>query len=356
MWLELLAVASVVAYLLVRRSFSYWQRMGVQHLPFRIPFGHVEDLGNFRQMNGVLRPSYDQLKSCGAPFVGLYFFHRPMVLALQPDFIKHVLIKDFEYFHDRGLYHNPVGDPLSAHLFSMGGEPWRRMRSRLTPTFTSGKMKFMYPTMLKVARRFESCLDGLVDEGGVELELKDLLARFTTDIIGTCAFGIECNSLADPDGEFRQMGRRVFDKPRHGAFGGLFINSFKRLALWLNMKVVHDEVSSFFLGVVEETVRVREANGISRNDFMDLLIELKNQDGGLSVGEMAAQVFIFFLAGFETSSTTMMFALYELALNEEVQERTRTEIRAVLQRHGGEFTYEAMLEMQYLDQVINGEI
>ena len=70
---------------------------------------------------------------------------------------------------------------------------------------------------------------------------------------------------------------------------------------------------------------------------------------------IAAQAFVFFLAGFETSSTTMTFCLYELACNPDIQARLREEIDSMLSKHGGEMTYEAIHEIQYLDKVINGK-
>lgn len=116
-------------------------------------------------------------------------------------------------------------------------------------------------------------------------------------ITGTCAFGINCNSLTDPNAEFRTMGKRVFDLPGSIMVKHFFMSSFKHLAIALRMRGVHKDVSTFFLGIVKETVEYREKHNVKRNDFMDLLIQLKNHGtldgadvGKLSMNEIAAQV------------------------------------------------------------------
>ena len=76
---------------------------------------------------------------------------------------------------------------------------------------------------------------------------------------------------------------------------------------------------------------------------------------GISMDSMAAQAFVFFLGGFETSSTTMTFCLYELSLHQDIQDRVREEIDVVLQKHDGKLTYDAIQEMEYLDKVVSGK-
>ncbi|KAJ8977035.1 hypothetical protein NQ317_017709 [Molorchus minor] len=125
------------------------------------------------------------------------------------------------------------------------------------------------------------------------------------------------------------------------------------------------------MDVVRKTVNYRERDNIYRKDFLHLLLQLKNRGvvaddemimetdedkkktrSFLTFNELAAQCFVFFLAGYETSATTMTFALLELALNQDIQETLREEIRTVLKKHENMITYESIMDMVYLDKVI----
>jgi cytochrome P450 family 6 len=68
-----------------------------------------------------------------------------------------------------------------------------------------------------------------------------------------------------------------------------------------------------------------------------------------------AQALAFLAAGYETSAGTKSFALYELALHPEIQQRLRAEILQVLSKHDGKLTYDSMQGMSYLDRVVSGE-
>lgn len=66
---------------------------------------------------------------------------------------------------------------------------------------------------------------------------------------------------------------------------------------------------------------------------------------------MVAQSAIFFIAGLETSATTITFTLHELAKNPDMQKRARKEIFDVIRNEG--FNYESIKKMVYLNQVIS---
>jgi len=68
-----------------------------------------------------------------------------------------------------------------------------------------------------------------------------------------------------------------------------------------------------------------------------------------------AQALTFLVAGYESSASTLSFALYELALHPEIQQSVRAEIVQVLSKHGGKLTYGGMQDMSYLDRVVSGE-
>lgn len=70
---------------------------------------------------------------------------------------------------------------------------------------------------------------------------------------------------------------------------------------------------------------------------------------------MVAQSFVFFIAGFETSSTTMTFALYELATHPDIQDKVREELHRVLKKHNDQITYDCIKDLEYMEQVIDGK-
>jgi cytochrome P450 family 6 len=190
--------------------------------------------------------------------------------------MKAVLVKDFDKFHSRGFVTNEEVEPLQGHLFALSGSKWRNLRVKLSPTFTSGKIKMMFGTLVDSGKELQTCLQKPASNGET-IEIKDILARYTTDIIASCAFGIQCNCLKNPDAEFRSWGRRVFTP----TFKIKLLRTMRFLipssARHIGLTFLPTEVCTYFMKMVKETVKHREKNNIKRNDFMQLMIQLKNK-------------------------------------------------------------------------------
>lgn len=348
----------IYIYWYIKKSFSYWESLGVPHDKPEIPYGNARGLGKTSNFYYITQNLYNKYKG-KCKISGMYLFVQPSCVAMDLDLIKTILVKEFASFSDRDFFTNEQVEPLTGHLVALNGDKWKHVRAKLTPTFTSGKMKYMFPTISMVGERLTEFVDRSIAKE-TDLEVKNILARFTMDVIGTVAFGIECDTMNNIDNDFYRLSRIAMEKTRHGPQIMFLIRNFKSLTKLLRIKILRDDVSEFFMDVVKRTIEYREKNNIQRNDFMDLLIKLKT-DGenelteGLTVNQIAAQAFLFFLAGYETSSTTMLFTLYELALNQEIQDKVREHIKNAMQKHGG-ITYEMMMDIPYLDQVINGKL
>lgn len=345
-----------------KHKYKYFQRNGIPFIQPRIPFGTMANPINPKRANfEVLVEQYHAFKKSGHKLGGIFLGLKPGYLLIDPDTIRNILSKDFNHFQDRGVYHDEKHDPLSAHLFSLEGQKWRNLRVKLTPTFTSGKMRMMFQTLLGCGDQMMEKIRELSDRN-LPIDSKDILARFTTDVIGSCAFGLDCNSFKKEDSEFREHGKNLFAPNFLRTLRILMIAFMPGLSKRIGVPIFERSLSNFYMDVVKGVVKYRDDNSIVRNDFMQILLELrdgKNENetsgSGLTMEELAAQAFVFFLAGFETSSTLMNFCLYELSQNEDVQEKARKDILDTLRKHGGEITYDSVMEMKYLQQVIDGE-
>ncbi|XP_015436980.1 PREDICTED: cytochrome P450 6k1-like [Dufourea novaeangliae] len=356
----LFASLMVAAYMYATRNFKYWAKRGIMEIP-PTPF-----LGNFKEClllkkspSDFVKDLYDQSK--GLRYMGFYIFDKPFFLIRDPELIKHVLVKDFNVFKDR--YASPdVTDRLGyANVFMIKNPSWRILRTKLTPIFTTGRLKKMFDLMIVVANDLDEHLEGQKLQNGKVLEMKDLCANFTTDMIASTAFGLQVNSLKNSHVPFREYGRKIFDYTVYRCAEFLTIFFLPQLTKYTGAKFFGKEATTFLRSVFWDVINQRMQSGEKRNDLIDILIELKQKHesegdlGGFqfSGDDLAAQAAIFYIGGFETSSSFMCFTLYELALDMHVQRTLRKEIVEALEETDGKITYEMIITLPYLDMVVS---
>lgn len=201
------------------------------------------------------------------------------------------------------------------------------------------------------------------------IEMRELSARYATNVIASVAFGIDIDCIKNPDHEFRKQGKKVFSATIKNGFRNFLAFLSPAFMKTFKIRIFDKDVYEFMRSVVEQNLEHREKHNVVRKDFFQLLMQLRNtgsvqlddqwdvtkNTGGktLSLDELTAQAFVFWLAGFETSSTTMSFCLYEIAKHPEIQRKVQAEIDEVLAKNGGNLTYDSINEMKYLEACID---
>jgi len=107
------------------------------------------------------------------------------------------------------------------------------------------------------------------------VECRELIAKYTIDVIGSCAFGIEINALSNENNEFCEMGKKVFTLTWTHLLRVRIRETFPWFYNMLGYILPQTNITKFFTHVVMENMDHREMNNITRNDFIDTLRELK---------------------------------------------------------------------------------
>lgn len=110
-------------------------------------------------------------------------------------------------------------------------------------------------------------------------------------------------------------------------------------------------VDKWFRQLIQDLKDERERNPPQHEDVFQMILKSSNKIEMNEV-EMAGYALTMFVEGFETSSSVLAFAIYEMARNPDIQERLHEEITEVLARHNNQLTFEALHEMEYLEGII----
>ncbi|XP_068202510.1 cytochrome P450 9e2-like [Palaemon carinicauda] len=361
MWMTtlfLFVLFLVLVWAYSRHCYSYWTKRGVPSFPRPLPV-----LGHVSYMMSKKTPRWEYVdemykKHGGSTFCGLYEFFKPLLMIGDPELAKLILIKDFDHFVDRRnfTFTTDTDDVANHFLTNATGSHWKGIRSVLSPSFTSGRMKGMFPL---VADKAEKLVDYLKkqrkEKDSSTFLLKKTFGLYTLEVIASCAFGMESGTMDNEDSIFNQkVAALVNVRPLRLMKLMLFFFAPKFCQL-LGLTFVQEEMF-FFVDVVKEAIAQREA-GLYRGDFLDLMLEArenledptsKTPKYPLTEMIIVANSVLFILAGFDTTATTLSFVAFLLAKNPEAQEKLREELRGLIKEHG-ELNYQGIMGAKYLE-------
>lgn len=353
-------ISLVLSY--VKYWFSYWQRLGFPALPPVVPIGCLGPVLLKRQgMGELVRDIHLNSKEA---VLGIYLLFQPALIIRDPVLLKRIFTSDFEHFTDRGVHCDEVNDPIGAHLFAMPGQAWKELRAKLSPTFSSGKIKYMFQTVLEKGNGLKELLNQEVEGGAQKVHMKRLLVKLNMNIIASVFFGFELDVFADGAHPFAKIGD-VFMDPNIMRNNIIWFLFFLCPSLMQKLKIpfLSPEVSQYVMHLFNSVLEARKNDpSLKRNDFIQTVLELMEQDKKesdatgrkpkLSVGKCAAQAFVFYMGGYETSASSASYCLWALCKNPQWMKNVREEVDEVMREGNGKLQYEDIAKLNVLDQCI----
>ncbi|XP_014725997.1 PREDICTED: cytochrome P450 3A29-like [Sturnus vulgaris] len=298
---------------------------------------------------------------------GFYDGRQPVLAVLDPILIKNILVKEcYNIFTNRRNFR--LNGILSSALNVAEDEQWRRIRTVLSPAFTSGKLKEMFPIINHYGEKLVQNIEKKVANDEF-VTAKDIFGAYSMDVVTSTSFSVNIDSMSNPNDPFviniKKFLQFSFLSP---VFLLLVLFPFV-IPVLERMKVtlLPSDVMEFFKNVFTKMKKEREkGSSTDRVDFLQLMIESQNTHDGsrsaetnlektLSDEEVLAQALIFVFAGYETTSSTLSYIAYNLATHPDVQQRLQDEVDTHLPNKASP-TYSAITQMEYLDMVVNESI
>ncbi|XP_068940868.1 cytochrome P450 3A12-like [Petaurus breviceps papuanus] len=338
--------------------YSFFRKLGIPG-PRPLPF-----IGTFLEYrHGILEFDQKCFEKYGKMW-GFYDGRLPILATLDPAFIKAVLVKEFyTLFTNRRSF--GLNGSLESGITIVKGEKWKWIRTILSPTFTSGKLKEMFPIIKHHGDVLLQNIEKRVakDES---LNTKDIFGAYSLDVITSTSFGVDVDSINKPNDpllvRIKELLSFRFLNPLLILI--LVFPSLVPILEKMNVTLLSKEALNFAVNVVRLIMADRQKNKKSdRIDFLQLMIdsqatndpgskEMNNSPKALTEMEIVAQAVTFLFAGYETTSTTLTFISYNLATHPEIQKKLHEEIDSTLPNKATP-TYDTIFQMEYLDMVVN---
>lgn len=276
---------------------------------------------NGRSMLSLLPPKAYEVQMGSAQVGG-----QRMFVVNAPDTIRDVMVRRPNSFPKHPYLADILKPLIGVSLFNANGAQWHQQRRLVDQAFTQAGLRQAFPTMLAAIEDMVSRLIPLAD--GSPWQADAAMSHVTADIIYRTILSkplsqAQANQVHADFTAYQHYAQRVM---------GL---SALRLPTWYHRARCRSAAASIratFADVVQQRFSsVQAATTDGPQDMLDALIKARDPDTGATLTEegLVDQVGTLFLAGHETSASTLAWALYLLARQPQWQQRLREQVWAL---------------------------
>ncbi|KAJ7203143.1 cytochrome P450 [Mycena pura] len=333
---------------------GYWLVNFLRRLRLRGPPSPSFVFGHARKIMASRSPAdlYDEwAREYGAVFCVRGPFGAERFVLCDPKAIAHVLALDSWKYR-----HSPIAiKQLSlltgpTSLLSTLGEAHNRQRKILNPVFAPRAVRAysacMYDSAYKVFAAWEAQLQSSSEEE-IIVDISEWMNNVSFDIIGLAAFSHEFKSLdGEPSAVSAALTALGHSKPSPNVAKILLLSQAYPFLLRLPLpRSVHiHNLSTAMDAVIEGLIRKSSQHGENPSSALGVLLNAKE----LSADQVRVHGKSILLAGFATTSSSIKWALVELAIHVQKQIRLREELASFTK----DPSYDELNNLPYLDAVV----
>lgn len=268
----LLFIVIILAYRYSKSKLNYWRKRGVAG-PEPLPIiGNTKNLILRKAQTGTwLRDAYDLFDD---KYVGVYIFHEPLLVVKDPELLKAILVTDFHHFTNRCMHTPDHNEFYKTSMFFQKFVNWKDTRNKMTPVFSSGKLKYLFQYMKLTAVNLSEYISG----NDRTLDAKDVCYKYVIDVVMRVFFDMEANCLRNDQAVFFKVGKDLFASTLRNGFCQFAFFFYHGLVDLFQLEFVEKRLQDFFSDIFWKAVKNREDRDTKTVHFIDMLREIRKQN------------------------------------------------------------------------------
>jgi len=350
LWQKITLGSSVVGYLYIRYKWMALNGCGVEVIqPKLLTFGTT---GQYLTGEGVKNFAYDELLNKNRRTIGFYRLTTPVIFTVDTELIKLIFTTHFASFPHRNPASGSIGGgPIFGHTLDIVSDmvKWKRMRATVAAGFSTRQLNEMIPSIDEAITRFALSLKKLNNE---PIDGKTVASKFAVDAFTAATFS---TNVTDGMETIQDFGKAplveavmTLMNPTIKLLIPLMIPYGGELMDMMGVNVLDSKCAKFFENFCGQLLHQRKSVAGGRtNDFLNLMIknEISDTTGaskGLDVEEIIGMIFVFFVAGYETTASTITSALFLLMSNRQYIDKIQEEADRIVITDTGSVSEESM--------------
>jgi cytochrome P450 len=285
-------------------------------------FGSALELrrSQIRTYERVMREHGDVVRLAVGP-PGVRF---DLYCVFHPDGVKAVLAGSRERYSKGNRFYKQIAQAFGWGLLTSEGELWQRQRRLVQPLFTRKQIATYAELMAEEAATVAERWERAARTGG-DVDANAEMVRLALRVVGRAIFGDDVARAGDVlDSAFPVLNRHTFRRA---------MSPLAPPASWPtpdNRRAARARRALYV--VVDELIAHRQRSGAEGEDLLSRLLRARDPATGepMDLQQVRDEALIFLLAGHETTSTALTFALHLLARHSSEQRLVHTELDAVL--------------------------